>query len=52
MHYGKLAPSTPPGKLDVVSEAETETLEFMSVVRIAPIYESFWKRCSFMRREG
>lgn len=43
-HYGKLAPSTPPGKLDVVSEAGTDSIEFMSVVRISPIYQSFWRR--------
>ena len=43
-HYGKLAPSDPPGKLRVVSEAETEDLDFMSVVRISPMYESFWRR--------
>ncbi len=44
VHYGKLAPSTPPGKLDVVSDGKVESLEFMSVVRISPIYESFWHR--------
>src|SRR5262252_4388847 len=44
VHYGTLAPSDPPGKLRVVSEAETEDLDFMSVVRISPMYESFWKR--------
>ncbi len=43
-HYGKLAPSDPPGRLRVVSEAETEDLDFMSVVRISPMYESFWRR--------
>ncbi|HWZ85385.1 MAG TPA: DUF481 domain-containing protein [Thermoanaerobaculia bacterium] len=44
MHYGKLAPSTPPGKLDVVSATGTESLAFMAVVRINPIYQSFWRR--------
>jgi Protein of unknown function, DUF481 len=43
-HYGNLAPSDPPGKLRVVSEAETEDLDFMAVVRISPMYESFWRR--------
>ena len=44
VHYGTLAPSDPPGKLGVVSQAETESLDFMSVVRISPMYESFWRR--------
>jgi hypothetical protein len=44
VHYGTLAPSTPPGKLEVVSAAGNDTLDFMSVVRIAPMYQSFWKR--------
>jgi hypothetical protein len=44
VHYGHLEPSTPPGRLNVVSEADTESLDFMAVVRISPIYESFWKR--------
>jgi Protein of unknown function, DUF481 len=44
VHYGTLAASTPPGKLDVVSASGTESLDFMSVVRIAPIYQTFWKR--------
>ena len=43
-HYGSLAPSDPPGKLRVVSEAETEDLDFLAVVRISPMYESFWRR--------
>ncbi len=43
-HYGTLAPSDPPGKLRVVSEAETEDVDFLSVVRISPMYESFWRR--------
>jgi hypothetical protein len=42
--YGTLAPSTPPGRLTVVSASGTETLEFLSVVRISPIYQSFWRR--------
>jgi hypothetical protein len=42
--YGTLAPSTPPGKLTVVSASGNETLEFLSVVRISPIYQSFWRR--------
>jgi hypothetical protein len=44
VHYGTLAPSDPPGQLRVVSEAETEDLDFLSVVRISPMYESFWRR--------
>jgi Protein of unknown function, DUF481 len=44
VHYGHLEPSTPPGRLGIVSEAETEAIDFMAVVRISPIYESFWKR--------
>ena len=44
VHYGTLAPSDPPGRLRVVSQAETEDLDFMSVVRISPMYESFWRR--------
>ena len=43
-HYGTLAPSDPPGKLRVVSAAETEDLDFLAVVRISPMYESFWRR--------
>ncbi len=43
-HYGTLAPSDPPGKLRVVSQAETEDLDFLTVVRISPMYESFWRR--------
>jgi hypothetical protein len=43
-HYGTLAPSTPPGKLDVVADGQAESIDFMSVVRISPIYESFWRR--------
>jgi len=46
VHYGVLAPSTPPGKLDVVSTSRIETLGFMDVVRINPIYQSFWRRWS------
>jgi hypothetical protein len=43
-HYGTLAPSTPPGKLDVVSRTGTDSIDFMSVVRISPIYQTFWRR--------
>jgi hypothetical protein len=42
--YGTLGPSTPPGKLAVISASETETFEFLSVVRISPIYQTFWRR--------
>ncbi|HTY42090.1 MAG TPA: DUF481 domain-containing protein [Thermoanaerobaculia bacterium] len=43
-HYGHLTPSSPPGKLAVVSDAGTDVLSFMDVVRISPMYESFWRR--------
>jgi len=42
--YGTLQPSTPPGKLAVVSASGTEEIAFLDVVRLAPIYASFWKR--------
>jgi hypothetical protein len=45
-HYGTLAPSTPPGKLDLVSAGKTETLDFMQVIRLSPIYQTFWRRFS------
>lgn len=43
-HYGSLAPSDPPGKLGVVSEGKTTTLEFLAIVRISPIEQTFWRR--------
>ncbi len=43
-HYGTLAPSTLPGKLDVVSGGKVETIEFIDVVRLAPLYATFWRR--------
>lgn len=43
-HYGTLAPSTPPGKLDIVSQGKTETVAFLDVVRLSPIYQTFWRR--------
>ena len=43
-HYGGLAPSTPPGKLVVVSEGKATELGFLSVVRISPIHQTFWRR--------
>ena len=45
-HYGTLAPSTPPGKLDIVSGDQTLTLDFMEVIRLSPIYQTFWRRIS------
>jgi hypothetical protein len=45
-HYGTLAPSTPPGKLDIVSGGKTLTLAFLEVVRLSPIYQTFWRRIS------
>ena len=44
VHYGTLAPSASPGKLDVVMDRKAESLDFMSVVRIAPMYQTFWRR--------
>ncbi len=43
-HYGMLAPSTPPGELDVVGEEVTRTVKFLDVVRLTPLYATFWKR--------
>ncbi len=43
-HYGMLAPSTPPGSLDIVGEETTKTIEFLDVIRLAPIYARFWRR--------
>ena len=42
--FGSLAPTTPPGKLAIVSDAGTSELDFFSVVRITPIYQTFWRR--------
>jgi Protein of unknown function, DUF481 len=42
--YGSLSPSTPAGKLDIVSETERRTLDFLAVVRMARIRRSFWNR--------
>lgn len=43
-HYGTLAPSTPPGQLVIAADRASDTVDFMSVVRISPIYQSFWRR--------
>ncbi len=43
-YYGSLAPSTPPGKLAIVSAGGTRELGFLDVVRVAPIYQTFWRR--------
>ncbi len=43
-HYGSLAPSTPPGKLSIVSGEQVETVGFFDVVALTPIYQTFWKR--------
>lgn len=43
-HYGSLAPSEPPGKLVIVSQAETETIGFFDLFELVPLYETFWKR--------
>jgi putative salt-induced outer membrane protein YdiY len=44
--FGTLRPSKPPGHLDVVGEAGTRTIEYFSVVRMTPIYQTFWRRIS------
>src|SRR5262245_10436514 len=44
VHYGTLAPSTPPGKLVVVEDGASQEIDFMSVVRISTIYSSFWRK--------
>ena len=44
VRYGTLAPSTPPGKLAVVEDGTSDEVDFMSVVRISPIYQTFWRR--------
>ncbi len=41
---GSLAPSTPPGKLVIIEESGAVTLDFFAVVRLEPIYQSFWRR--------
>jgi Protein of unknown function, DUF481 len=43
-HYGSLAPSDPVGRLDVVSAEKRESFDFLSVVRLAPLYQRFWNR--------
>ena len=42
--YGSFAPSSPPGKLEVVSGDVRRTLDFLEVVRFAPLRRNFWKR--------
>jgi hypothetical protein len=42
--FGTLLPSEPPGKLQVVGQEGSRTLEFLEVVRIAPVYQGFWSR--------
>jgi len=44
LHFGALAPATEKGALQVIGEEETVTAERASVVRIAPIKETFWGR--------
>ncbi len=43
-HYGRLAPSDPPGRLAIVSGPQTITIGFFDVFNLTPIYQSFWKR--------
>jgi hypothetical protein len=44
--FGTLAPSKPPGRLDVAFAGGTRTIDYFSVVRMAPIYQNFWRRIS------
>jgi hypothetical protein len=41
--YGSLSPSRPPGELDVVFEDGRRSLDFLEVVRLAPLGRTFWK---------
>ena len=43
-HFGTLAPSDPPGKLVVIGEERTETLDFFDVVGMTPLFETFFRR--------
>jgi putative salt-induced outer membrane protein YdiY len=44
-HFGSLSPSDPIGSLRLTSSSgQVETIGFFSVARIAPIYQSFWRR--------
>ena len=42
--FGTLRPSEPAGKLQVLLPEGPRTLEFLEVVRIAPVYQRFWSR--------
>ncbi len=44
--FGSLTPTQPPGLLGVVGVGGTRNVEFLDVHRIAPIYQSFWRRMS------
>jgi len=43
-HFGSLAPATERQRMQVIGEEETLTLEHASVIRIAPLEETFWGR--------
>ncbi|MEE8525833.1 MAG: DUF481 domain-containing protein [Thermoanaerobaculia bacterium] len=43
-YFGSLAPAEEEGKLEVVGEQESWTLDRDSLVRLTPIEASFWKR--------
>ena len=43
-HFGLLAPSEPPGKLVVVGEGESLTIDFLEVFEITPMHKKFWRR--------
>ena len=44
--YGSLAPSTPPGQILVVLESASVAVDFLGVVRMDPLYQTFWRRFS------
>ena len=43
-NVGRLAPSDPPGKLVIVGESQTWTLDFLEVFEFAPLHQRFWRR--------
>ncbi len=44
--FGALAPSSPPGKIAVVSERTSRTIDYFDVARMNTLYQSFWRRIS------
>jgi hypothetical protein len=43
-HYGSLSASDPPGKLTIVSGAETLAVGFFEIFGLAPVRRNFWRR--------